>query len=66
MSKYNTWNIQQLISESIEINAEIHARLKAIIDLENSFLTYNPKSSDADYKTLMLAALDMARNGSDK
>lgn len=49
MSKYKSWNIQQLLSEQLELNAEIAARIKAIEQMENSFHTYNPKGTDSDF-----------------
>lgn len=61
---YRDWNIQQLISESININAEIHARIKTIINMENAFLTYNPKAPSEKYEELMKVAMDLVRKGS--
>ena len=63
MNEYKNWNIQQLLSESISINAEIHARIKTVLDMENSFLTYNPNGTAEDYKTLIEVGLDLVRKG---
>lgn len=63
MSNYKSWNIQQLITEQINISAEIHARVKCALDMEDSFETYNSKGTDTDYRLVMQTALDIVRKG---
>jgi hypothetical protein len=60
---YKNWNIQELLNESININSEISARIKTVLDMENAFLTYNPNGTDEDYRVLIETGLDLVRKG---
>lgn len=64
ISIYQTWNIQDLISESININAEIHARIKSLVDVESDLLTYEPIMNAEKYKENMEEIIDLVRKGS--
>lgn len=61
---YRAWNIQDLISESININAEIHARIKSLVDVESALLTYEPIMNAEKYKENMEEIVDLVRKGS--
>lgn len=59
----NEWNMHDLLSLQMQVNAEIAARIKAVEQMENSFQTYHPNGKPEDYKTLMEAGIDLLRKG---
>ncbi len=63
MKDYKTWNIIDLIAEQIKINAEIQARVKTVLDMENAFCTYNASAPAEKYKEFIEVALDLLRKG---
>jgi len=63
MNDFKNWNIQQLIEAQININSELQARIKTVLEMENAFLTYNPNGTDKDYRILIETGLDVVRKG---
>lgn len=63
MSKYKTWNIQDLITEQLEITAEITARIKTVEMMDSNYHTYTSNADAQSYKTLMEAGMDLLRKG---
>ncbi|HAB99723.1 MAG TPA: hypothetical protein DCE71_07880 [Parachlamydiales bacterium] len=63
MSKYKNWNIRDLISEQMEVSAEIAARVMAVEQMDNNYHTYNPNGDAQSYKILMEAAIELLRKG---
>ena len=59
----NEWNIKDLLSLQMQVNAEIAARIEALEQMENGFQTYNPNGKPEDYKTLMETGIDLLRKG---
>jgi len=63
MGEYKNWNIQQLLDAEIKIAAEINARIRTVLEMENAFLTYKPNGTADEYRTLIETGLDLVRKG---
>lgn len=65
MGDYSDWNIQHLLDAQLKITIEIATRIKSLVDLENSFCTYNPNGSSDDYRATVETCIELVRKGTD-